>query len=133
MAITLARETGQSMTFGGHRWTMYLTMAQYYGWNPKGTRKPKGYGIFKKWPGNYDTPDGQTVEPADAESLARTIAHALTDPHFDANADAMERQMRAEVSERVEPELMKTFQLAFDRATFEAFGRFCAQGGFQIQ
>lgn len=132
MSMYVSNEHGESFSYGGHFWSLTLNLAEYYGWKPMGTRKPKGYGLFRRWPGNYDTNDGQTVVIWDAHRLGEIIAHSLTDPNFDENASVFETRMKEDLRERVDPELFKVFNLSFDKNAYREFGEFCSQGSFRI-
>jgi len=108
-------------------------MAEQFGWKPQGTRKPSGFGLFRKWPGSYDTSDGQRVARSDASNLALAIQKALLSESFDNLVASMEAQMKEEVRSQVSPELFAAFSIEFDSSIFKEFGLFCDEGSFIIE
>ncbi len=75
MAFQLYSKTGATARISGGRWAVFLTLAQSYGWKPKGTRAPPGYASTEKWGGRYDSSDGQIVIEVDAHKFA-VVLHA---------------------------------------------------------
>ena len=61
---------------GGH-WAVFLTLAQSYGWKPRGTKAPSGWLAGEKWGGRYDSSEGQAVTAQDAKQFA-TVLHAAS-------------------------------------------------------
>jgi hypothetical protein len=63
-------------------WAKALELAQFYGWQPMGTRPPlihDFHGLNADWSGTYMTNDGQIVKTDDATSLAYALQKSLDD------------------------------------------------------
>src|SRR5258706_6515093 len=63
-------------------WAKALDFAQFYGWQPMGTRPPSIYdfqSLNADWSGTYLTNDGQIVKTEDAKSLAYALQKSLDD------------------------------------------------------
>ncbi len=133
MSITVTNGQGESHTYGGHFWGGILNFAEHYGWKPAGTARPKGFGILRRWPGNYDSNDGQTVTTSDAKSLGRAILQSMNDPILDENIEILETSIRKDVLSRVGPELFASFAFRFDKNAYREFGEFCLRGPFRIE
>jgi hypothetical protein len=133
MSITVTNGQGESHTYGGHFWGAILNFAEHYGWKPAGTESPIGFGPVERWPGNYDSSDGQTVTASDAKSLGSCILQSLNDPILDENIEILETSIRAGVLKRVGPELFASFAFRFDKSAYREFGEFCLRGPFRIE
>src|SRR5689334_12806617 len=94
MSITVTNSQGESRTYGGHFWGAILDFAEHYGWKPAGTERPTGFAPNERWPGNYDSSDGQTVTASDATSLGSCILESLNDPILDENIEILETSIR---------------------------------------
>lgn len=137
MSFELRSKTDNSeFNFSGTGWTFCLILAERFGWIPEGTKKPKGFGFFKKWPGNYDSNEGQCVSTFDSNKLADSIETAL-------KSDVLEEQAK-KVSSIIEEsirtalgELRKGYEVNIDidndfLAYYQNFISFCRKGEFQI-
>jgi len=68
--------------FSSQSWAKALELAQFYGWQPMGTRPPSIYdfqSLNADWSGTYLTNDGQIVKTEDAKSLAYALQKSLDD------------------------------------------------------
>ncbi len=133
MSIAVINKKGQFLEFSGHGWTMYLRMAELYGWQPAGTKKPQGYGFFKKWNGCYDVSYRQMVVNNDAANLSMAIKNALNCPEFDNKIREMEKQEKEHVSSKVSEEIARSLEISFDKVLFADFANFCDNGEFCIE
>src|SRR5207249_11688872 len=81
--------------FSREAWTKVLSLAMFYGWQPRGTRPPSitelhGLGV-EDWDGTYLTNDGQIVSTEDALSLAIALEKSLDDiPDFNLEAASLD-------------------------------------------
>src|SRR5258706_16367080 len=63
-------------------WAKALELAQFYGWQPMGTRPPSIYdfhGLDADWSGPYPTKHSQIVKTGEAQSLAYPFQKFLDD------------------------------------------------------
>ena len=68
----ISQSTILCRTFSRQFWAKALELAQFYGWQPKGTRPPSGLDLYElkvEWVGRFLTNDCQTVKTEDALSL----------------------------------------------------------------
>jgi len=105
MGYDLTSESGADLRFNGSGWALLLTLAEAYGWIPKGTLPPEGVQPGD-WAGDYDSNDGARVTSDDAAAMADAFARALADP----TRAEKERQIGRELNE------------AWRRIEIEAFG-----------
>jgi hypothetical protein len=77
MPFNLRNKAGATGQMSGGHWAVFLTLAQSYGWKPRGTKAPPGFPAGEKWGGRYDTSEGQTVTAQDAKQFA-TVLHAAS-------------------------------------------------------
>jgi|SRR5471030_237080 len=75
MSIYLKNPAGKTINLSNGHWSVYLTLAQCFGWKPTGTQRPPSVPLSLEWKNGYDSSDGQIVTDADAKSLAQ-ILHA---------------------------------------------------------
>jgi len=80
MSIHLHNAAGNTFDLSGGHWAVYLTLAQAYGWKPRGTERPPALPASQPWSGQYASRDGQIVGDAEAKLLAQILhAAALSD------------------------------------------------------
>ena len=137
-SIDLTNQSGDTFRFGNMSWAFLLNLAERYGWKPAGTAKPEGWKEESKWPGNYDSSDGQTVTSDDAKALAKAVRAALEDKKLETRAKELEADFRRWIEERVGPELAKTYQVGLGkeenyRPHLNKFIEFCNKGPFMIE
>ena len=76
------RSTEVCRKFSRQSWAKALELAQFYGWQPKGTHPPlifDVHGLNADWNGTYWTNDGQIVRAEDALALAQALQKSLDD------------------------------------------------------
>lgn len=122
--------------FSGSGWSFCLILAEQFGWIPEGTKRPKSYGISKKWPGNYDSNEGQIVSSSDAEKLSIAIGSALNSPALESKAKEVGLIIENEIKQ-VFGELFNDYEIQIDindefRSYYTEFIKFCKKGGFTI-
>lgn len=144
MSIELVAEDGAIIRTSNGWWCFYLELAHYhYGWIPEGTKKPKGFGLFKSWKGRfedggYTSSDGQLVSSSDARSLANALERALSDAlvHEKGSivATSMNDEVKAEFGGTV-PEHVQHLLVSgeIDRTFVQNLVVFCRKGGFRIE
>lgn len=81
MAFELMRDD-ESITISSGHWSVYLLIAQAFGWKPVGTQAPTNYNNSEPWHGQYDTNDGQTVIETDAKQFAEVLHAAVVSEHI---------------------------------------------------
>ena len=135
MGIDLTSDKGSQFRFSHQEWEFNLNLAQAYDWEPQGTRKPKGYGFFKRWHGRYDTNDGQYVLAADAENLAAALNRAIRSKHRQQVAKKVSAQMENTLVQMLGGPLPNGFFLPTDVDIENVidFCAFCKKGGFYIE
>lgn len=84
MGYDLQNEKGNTFRFSIWGYSPVLTLAEEYGWEPKGTVLPhprinEEEGAEEEWDGGYFTNDGQTVKSEDAKGIAEALTKALDD------------------------------------------------------
>jgi hypothetical protein len=133
-----------------------LELARFNGWQPMGTRPPRGHNfrlLNADWFGTYLTNDGQTVCAEDACSLARALEISLDDipdanPEMDWNPkfwmdDDLPEWLSPQEKEMIEggleehaPDVMRTHPFEFfagdEKRRLIGLIRFCRLGGFMI-
>lgn len=81
MSITL-RTPKDEIEMSNIAWAFLLNLSESYGWKPRGTKKPKGFGVFKHWSGNYDSSEGQIVVKSDTTALIYALKCACADEEY---------------------------------------------------
>jgi len=122
--------------FTGTGWSFSLMLAEKFGWQPEGTRKPKEFGFFKKWHGGYDSNEGQIVRPSDASKLAAALERALQSDSLERKAEEVARDLKHAVEQALGGlplgyDIDSTIDDEF-RSHYMAFIEFCRKGGFAI-
>jgi hypothetical protein len=133
MGFDLISYSGREFRFTRTGWTYFLNLAMQYGWVPNRTRKPKGFGLFKKWPGNYDTTEGQRVLADDAINLAMALEKALSHPSLHDKALELARGLTAAIEEAIERPLGYEISSDIEHEFVRGFIEFCRQGAFEIR
>ena len=82
MAIHLRSKLGKTFQTSAGHWTVYLMVAECFGWKSKGTLPPEGFPRSEQWDGNYDSSDAQRVEDSEAKELAKILHGAAAGPHI---------------------------------------------------
>ncbi|MHB0970007.1 MAG: hypothetical protein ACYC7A_03360 [Thermoanaerobaculia bacterium] len=93
MGMDLRNDAGDTFQLNGTSWAFYLTLAERYGWSPKGTERPSDYPIVETWPGAYDRNDGQRVAADDASHLALALEDGSRDPHINRKSQALASEL----------------------------------------
>jgi hypothetical protein len=75
MGYDLQNVKGNTFRFSIWGYSPVLTLAEEYGWEPKGTVLDAEDG----WDGGYTTNDGQKVGSTDAKGIAKALSKALDD------------------------------------------------------
>lgn len=131
-----SKSDNSEFAFSGTGWSFCLILAEQFGWVPEGTKKPKGFGIFKKWSGNYDSSEGQFVSSSDAMKLADSIENAI-------NSKSLEDKVK-EVASLIEEGIRKALgalPAGYEVQTeinedfishYQRFISFCRKGEFNI-
>lgn len=132
MGFDLKSATGQEFNYTGTGWTFYLNLAMQYGWEKKGTRKPKGYGLLRKWAGNYDSNEGQIVEADDATNLANALERALADPILSKQASKLAKGLTAAIEQAIGRPMGYKIDEQVDFESTKRFIAFCRAGQFII-
>lgn len=118
MSITLISKNGRELfECNNTAWCYILNLGELYGWKPQGTKKPRNYGLFKRWPGDYDSSDGQAVLEADSSGLALALKTAVADDNFSSNSqkliqqlqEAIERSVRRKLDYQISPDVKISF------------------------
>jgi len=121
MGMDLVSDSGETFDLSGSWWWFYRTLAEHYGWRPKGTEKPDHLDLSLAWQGNYDSCDGQTVHEDDAISFGLALTKAMADP-----------DLQEVVNQLFEKE-DEVFKEAFDFEYTQALVNFCRLGRFQLE
>ena len=139
MNYYLKSKNGEKISFSTGDWTLYLNLAMLYGWEPQGTMKPKGYGFFKKWNGNYDkVHEGQQVSNKDACNLAMAFETALSDPEFPEKSSELSKGFAKSIKETIEEATGHPYDLDYEISFninveyIKEFIVFCKLGAFTI-
>lgn len=131
MGILLERQ-GDKLELNHTFWAYLLNLGEIYGWQPKGTAKPKGYGIFKSWLGNYDSSDGQMVTATDAANLAKSLKAAAADKDFSQKSDELRASLKKAIEEglgkKIEYEILPDVEIE----TITDIADFIHKGEFKI-
>lgn len=93
MGYDLQNEKGNTFRWNVWGYTPVLSLAEAYGWKPKGTvlRNWESGEIDTKWDGKYFTNDGQVVIAEDASEIAKALLKAMEDiPDKEASKDTPE-------------------------------------------
>jgi hypothetical protein len=130
MGIILDRGNENTFHLKHIGWCYMLNLGEIYGWKPEGTKKPKGFGVFKKWPGNYDSSDGQKVTATDSNSLASALIKAMDDPEFDAKSKLLISKIVKAIEKSIGHEL--GYSIEVDREIISELIGYLKQGGFMI-
>jgi hypothetical protein len=86
MGFDLTNDSGKHYRLNNRGWSVVLGLARAYGWRPRGTLVPEGYGEdgeeeTEPWdPEDYGTNNGQRVMAEDAAALADALQACLSDP-----------------------------------------------------
>ena len=73
MAVVLKSKRGKTFETSDEHWSVFLNVAQRYGWQPAGTLPPQAWPRGQVWSGQYGTRDGQRVGDDDARALALVL------------------------------------------------------------
>ena len=100
------------LKIGRQFWVQALSLASFYGWQPRGTLPPTPslcilLGLESEgWNGTYLTKEGQTVTAEDALSLAMALETSLDDiPDFNIDLDRSAKLPKGDsLSEKLSPE-----------------------------
>ena len=76
MGMDLKSANGGTFYFSGMTWSLYLSVAKVYGWEPEGTKRPETLSPTENWDGSYDLNGGQLVTQSDAQNLSDALALA---------------------------------------------------------
>ena len=87
MAVVLKSKRGKTFETSDEHWSVFLNVAQRYGWQPAGTLPPPAWPRAEVWPGQYGTRDGQRVSDDDARAMALALYEA-------ARGDGVARALR---------------------------------------
>ena len=137
MAVDLTNVLGEDYSLGNSVWGLLLSLAQRYGWKPRGTVRPADLDASVTWSGDYDTSDGQTVMAPDAAALGRALRAAADDR----NLEIPVRKVIAAIREAVRAQLGDDTASLYAssapsadalRPILEDLCDFCAQGEFVI-
>lgn len=79
MAVDLKSKRGKTFQTSDEHWSVFLNVAQRYGWQPAGTVAPRSWPRGAVWSGQYATSDGQGVSDEDARALAAALYDAARD------------------------------------------------------
>lgn len=81
MGYDLQNETGNTFRWNVWRYSPILSLAENYGWEPKGTvlSNWESGEIESDWDGKYFSNDGQVVVAEDATNMANALMEALGD------------------------------------------------------
>jgi hypothetical protein len=132
VGFDLLSKTGKTFEINTIGWTMLLNLAIIYGWEKEGTRRPKGYGLFKKWPGNYDSNEGQVVTHKDSESIAAALQRAIQDPNLDDETATLAKGLQETIEEAVGGPLGYEISEEIDHDIIRGLISFCREGSFEI-
>ena len=135
MGMELTSENGSTFEFSGTGWAFYLNLAEVFGWKPEGTKKPKNYGILKKWHGAYDSNEGQFVTQSDAQALSVSLERALSSEHLDEKASSIASQLENTLKQALGDQIPPGFKISpnVDKNYISNFVSFCKGGGFYIE
>jgi hypothetical protein len=125
-------KTGSTFHFSGSGWTFILNLANRYGWKGMGTARPRKWGLFKQWPGWYDSNDGQFVKTEDAAHLADTLEKARLDPNLDGQAEQVFKDIKTMLEQTLGQPIPLDTSIAMDKQHLADFIRFCREGEFRI-
>jgi len=92
MAVDLKSKRGKTFLTTDEHWSVFLNVAQRYGWQPAGTLAPPSWPRGEVWSGQYGTRDGQGVGDEDARALAMALYAAARD-------DGVARALRDVISQ----------------------------------
>lgn len=87
MTVRLKSNRGKTFETSDEHWSVFLNVAQRFGWQPAGTLPPLAWPQGDVWPGQYATQDGQRVSDDDARALAAVLYEA-------ARGDGIARALR---------------------------------------
>jgi cell wall assembly regulator SMI1 len=102
-------------------WPVVLNLARQFGWEPAGTRPPRGVRVADWDATDYITLARQQVTKADALALAAALGRALA---------AIPKGDRAERPEDASSEL--AFFTGYNRRELADFAKYCKRGAFRI-
>ena len=74
--MELKSKRGKTFLTSDEHWSVFLNVAQRYGWQPAGTLAPPAWPRREVWSGQYGTRDGQRVSDEDARALAAALYDA---------------------------------------------------------
>lgn len=120
MGATLVRR-GDRFRWKCEAWDVVLDLAKQFGWEPAGTRPPRGVRVSDWNAGDYTTCERQQITEADAWALAAALERALAAIQ---NGDAVQSP------EGASPELM--FFTGYARGGLADFVKYCERGGFRV-
>jgi hypothetical protein len=143
MGMDLVSKSGATFDLSGGWWWFYLTLAERYGWQPKGTGKPDHLKKNDKWSGGYDSCDGQMVDGDDARALGSALAKVLLDPDSKKVVDSLLDEWWASMQdskayEGLSEDMAKKLRAALSRPEFsieftQELVDLCSRGEFRIE
>ncbi len=80
MYLTLRNPSGVNVRINSAHWSVFLVLAEGYGWKPERTQRPAQLAADQEWDGDYVTGAGQMVSATDARSLANVLHVAAVHP-----------------------------------------------------
>jgi len=133
-AFDLRNQAGNTLRVSGGHWAVYLTLAETFGWIPKGTERPKNLPENQPWNGQYASSDGQFVTDNDAKALAKILHGVAVNPKISiALQDVISNvEMQAERSGIAIPSQMRMKPEDFNKE-FSPLLIFLYEGGFYIE
>lgn len=126
MGYDLYSVTGEDTRWTQPYWSRILKLAVKYGWEPKGTTKPKDYD--EDWSGGYYQNSGQIVEADDASNLADALEKSL--PHLPVDKPEFTFKTGQTYDPDMSPE--EVFSGEGGKQAVEEFIAFCRKGSFEI-
>ncbi len=96
MSFNLTRDDEVFTISGGH-WSVYLLLAECFGWKPAGTIKPESYPADMEWHGQYATNDEQIVTDEDSEILAKAIHAAAVSQDLNTALDDVINKIESDI------------------------------------
>ena len=135
MAVELQSENGTKFPLPPRYWSFFLTLAQTCEWQPKGSSKPKGFGLFKTWNGNYESSDGQKVTSQDALELGKGLNRCYYSMHCMEIMQSVAQNVEAEVQKQTGLIIPEEMRIKVSEELKESLGKLMAftyQGAFSI-
>lgn len=135
MSIDLKSGNGSEISLSPRYWSFFLCLAETCEWKPQGTKKPKGYGFFRKWTGSYESCEGQIVNSQDAQEFSKGLNRCFYSKHCFEIMEAVNTSIETKVQESTKASIPEEMKIKINEELKKSLGKLIAftnQGEFSI-